>query len=43
VTEALDFGRHVLIRFEPSPDIQDRQSFTVRVRKATPQAMTKAG
>ena len=43
VTEALDFGPHVLIRFEPSPDLPARQPFTVRVRKATPQAMTKAG
>ena len=42
-TEALDFGNHVLIRFEPSPDAQDRPPFTVRVRKATPPVMTKAG
>jgi hypothetical protein len=40
VTEALDFGRHVLIRFEPSPDIQDRQSFSVRVSKARRRVMT---
>ena len=40
VTEALDFGQHVLIRFERSPNMQP---FTVRVRKATLQATKKAG
>ena len=42
-TEALDFGRHVLIRFEPSPGVQDWRPFTIRVSKATPRVMTKAG
>ena len=42
VTETLDFGPRVLIRFEQSPGVQGRQPFTVRVGKATPQLMTKA-
>ena len=43
VAEALDFGQHVLIRFEQAPGIQGRQPLTVRVSKATPRLVTKAG
>jgi hypothetical protein len=41
VTEALDFGKHVLIRFEQAPDLQDQQRFTVRVTKVTRQVTVK--
>ena len=41
VTEALDFGKHVLIRFAQAPDLQDQQRFTVRVNKATRQVTAK--
>ena len=43
VAEALDFGTHVRIRFEPSFGLQGRPALTVRVLKVTPQALTKAG
>jgi hypothetical protein len=43
VAEALDFGTHVLIRFEPPLGLQGRPPLTVRVLKVTPQALTKAG
>ena len=43
VAEALDFGTHVLIRFEPSPGPQEPPPFTLRVYKVTPQAIPKAG
>jgi hypothetical protein len=42
VTEALDFGKHVLIRFEQSPDLQDRPPFTIRISKAKLRVMPKA-
>jgi hypothetical protein len=42
VTEALDFGNHVLIRFEQSPDLQDRPPFTIRISKAKLRVMPKA-
>jgi hypothetical protein len=41
VSGALDFGKHVLIRFEQAPDLQDPQRFTVRVNKATRQVTPK--
>jgi hypothetical protein len=41
VTEAMDIGRHVLIRFDQVLDVQDWQGFTVRVNKATGQVTAK--
>jgi hypothetical protein len=43
VAEALDFGTHVRIRFEPPFGLPGRPPLTVRVLKVTPQALTKAG
>ena len=43
VAEALDFGTHVRIRFEPAPGVQRWRPLTVRVLKAKPQALAKAG
>jgi hypothetical protein len=42
VTEAMDTGRHVLIRFDQALDIQGWQGFTVRVNKATGRVTTQA-
>jgi hypothetical protein len=41
VTEATDFGQHVLIRFDQAPELHDQRRFTVRVNKATGQITAK--
>ena len=42
VTEAMDTGKHVVIRFDQALDIQGWQGFTVRVNKATGRVTAQA-
>jgi hypothetical protein len=42
VTEAMDIGKHVVIRFDQVLDVQGWQGFTVRVNKATGRVTAQA-
>jgi hypothetical protein len=42
VTEAMDTGNHVIIRFDQALDLQSWQGFIVRVNKVTGQVSAKA-
>lgn len=42
VTEAMDTGKHVVIRFDQVLDVQGWQGFTIRVNKATGRVTAQA-
>ena len=42
VTEAMDTGHHVIIRFDQALDVQSWQGFIVRVNKVTGQVSARA-